>query len=226
MVRMRSRTARVSLAGSLLIAVACAARASTPATATPLAEAPPEPVPAPSPEPVPLVEISATAMEPVAPPAEPPPFDDDMLKSIVAVQDIVTAAAVAHGVEPALVNGVIWVESKFDPRAKGPGGSAGLMQLMPNTAKAMAERLGRKRAPYDPDFNIHAGTLLLSRLLERFDGDVSLALAAYNRGSGIVAGWVASGEPMPERTQAYVDRVLEARGWFEQPLPAPTLTPD
>lgn len=175
--------------------------------------------PAASPEPVPLVEISAAAMEPMPPPIEPPPFNDEMLAAIDAVQGIVAEAASAHGVEPALVNGVIWVESKFNPRAKGRGGSAGLMQLMPNTAKAMAERLGRKRAPYDPDFNIHAGTLLLSRLLARFDGDVSLALAAYNRGSGVVAGWVASGEPMPERTQAYVDRVLEARSWFTRPLP-------
>lgn len=223
---MRSRAAGVSLAGLLLIVIACATQTRASSTTTPVSE--PEPVAtastteqAPAPEPAPMVEISEAAMEPVvAPPVEPPPFDEEMLAAIIAVQDIVTAASSQHGVEPALINGVIWVESKFDPRAKGPGGSAGLMQLMPNTAKAMAERLGRKRASYDPDFNIHAGTLLLSRLLERFDGDVSLALAAYNRGSGVVAGWVASGEPMPERTQAYVDRVLEARGWFEQPLPA------
>ncbi|MFO7564203.1 MAG: transglycosylase SLT domain-containing protein [Enhygromyxa sp.] len=171
-----------------------------------------------------MVEISAAAMEPppepAPPPAEPPPFNAAQLERILAVQDIVHAAATEHGVEPALVNGVIWVESKFEARARGPGGSQGLMQLMPKTAAAMAKRLGRKRASYDPDFNIHAGTLLLARLLTRFEGDVSLALAAYNRGTGIVAGWVASGEPLPQRTQAYVDRVLSARVWFEQPLPA------
>lgn len=219
-VRIRSRTAGVSLAGLLLIVIACATQTGASSTATPASEPVAKaPEQAPTPEPAPMVEISPAAMEPVAPPVEPPPFDEKMLAAIVAVQDIVAAASSQHGVEPALINGVIWVESKFDPRAKGPGGSAGLMQLMPNTAKAMAERLGRKRASYDPDFNIHAGTLLLSRLLDRFDGDVNLALAAYNRGSGVVAGWVASGEPMPERTQAYVDRVLQARGWFEQPLP-------
>ena len=159
---------------------------------------------------------------PVAPPAEPSPapFDDEQLERILAVQEIVAAAATEHDVEPALINGLIWVESKFDPRARGPGGSQGLMQLMPKTASAMAKLLGRKRASYDPDFNIHAGTLLLSRLLDRFDGDVSLALAAYNRGTGIVAEWVASGEPLPERTQGFVDRVLTARQWFDQPLPA------
>jgi hypothetical protein len=216
----RMRIARATLA-SLLIA--CAAQAEVPGViaATPLEVAQPEP-PA-SPEPVPLVEISAAAMEPVpvAPPPEPPPFDADQLERILAVQEIVAAAASQHGVEPALVNGLIWVESKFDARAKGPGGSLGLMQLMPKTATAMAKQLGRKRASYDPDFNIHAGTLLLSRLLDRFDGDVNLALAAYNRGAGTVAGWVEAGEPLPERTQAFVDRVLRARAWFEQPLPIP-----
>lgn len=205
----------------LLIVIACATQTRGPvALATePLPASSETPEPEPSPEPVPLVEISAAAMEPLAipvPPAKPPPFDDESLAAILAVQDLVTAAATEHGVDPALINGVIWVESKFNRRAKGPGGSAGLMQLMPNTAKAMAKLLGRKRASYDADFNIHAGTLLLSRLLDRFDGDVSLAVAAYNRGSGTVAGWVASGEPLPERTQAYVNRVLEARSWFEQ----------
>jgi soluble lytic murein transglycosylase-like protein len=171
-------------------------------------------------EPAPLVEISPEAM--VVPPPEPrapAPFDAKQLARIVAVQDIVAAAAAAHEVDPALINGLIWVESKFEPRARGPAGAQGLMQLMPNTAGAMAKQLGRKRASYDPDFNIHAGTLLLARLLRRFDGDVALALAAYNRGSGIVAGWVAAGEPLPERTQAFVDRVLTAREWFVEPLP-------
>jgi soluble lytic murein transglycosylase-like protein len=203
----------------LALALACAAGSK----ATPR---PPEPEPvveAPAaelPEPTPMVEISAAAMEPL-PPAEPPPFDAAQLQRIVAVQKIVAAAAAERGVDPALINALIWVESKFDPRARGPGGSQGLMQLMPKTADAMAKQLGRKRASYDPDFNIHAGTLLLSRLLTRFEGDVSLALAAYNRGTGIVAGWVASGEPLPERTQSYVDRVLRARVWFEQPLSVP-----
>src|SRR5690606_35265224 len=217
----------VSVAG-LAVAWACVAgtqaRERTVAIADPPAvELTPEPAPSAEPEPVPMIEISAAAMEPLPPappPAKPAPFDDEQLRRILAVEDIVAAAATEHGVEPALVNGGIWVESKFEPRARGPGGSQGLMQLMPKTAAAMAKQLGRKRASYDPDFNIHAGTLLLSRLLARFDGDVSLSLAAYNRGSGIVAGWVASGEPLPERTQAYVDRVLEARDWFDQPLPA------
>lgn len=216
------RRSIVGVSLGFAVALACVAGTQQQPPPEPVLESTPEPIA--SPEPVPLVEIAAAAMEPVAvappPPAEPPPFDDEQLERIYAVQEIVAAAATEHGVEPALINGVIWVESKFDARARGPGGSQGLMQLMPKTAAGMAKLLGRKRASYDPDFNIHAGTLLLSRLLDRFDGDVSLALAAYNRGSGIVAGWVASGEPLPERTQGYVDRVLEARAWFDQPLPA------
>jgi soluble lytic murein transglycosylase-like protein len=182
---------------------------ATPSTAAPAGVDEPE-----APEPTALVELAPVEPEPEPEPLEPLPFSDAQLERILAVQPIVAAAAAEHGVEPALINGVIWVESKFDPRARGPAGAQGLMQLMPKTAGAMAAKLGRKRNSYDPDFNIHAGTLLLARLLARFDGDPSLALAAYNRGTGVVAGWVAAGEPLPERTQGFVDRVLTARGWF------------
>lgn len=174
-------------------------------------------------EPAPLQELDPAAMpEPEPEPeSEPLPFDAEQLERIYAVQDIVDAAASAHGVEPALINGLIWVESKFERKARGPAGAQGLMQLMPKTAGAMAKRLGRKRNSWDPDFNIHAGTLLLSRLLDRFDGDERLALAGYNRGGGTVSKWVAAGEPFPEGLEKFVERVLRAKGWFERLPPAP-----
>lgn len=170
----------------------------------------------------PLTEIDADmiAAAPAVKRGEPLPFDDEQLERIYAVQDIVAAASAAHGVEPALINALIWVESKFDRRARGPAGAQGLMQLMPKTAGAMAKRLGRKRNSYDPDFNIHAGTLLLSRLLDRFEGDVTLALAGYNRGGGTVSKWVAAGEGLPAGAQGFADRVLKAQAWFER-LPSP-----
>jgi soluble lytic murein transglycosylase-like protein len=172
-----------------------------------------------SPSVTPLTEIDADVLAAATAKAKSKqaalPFSEEQLEHIYAVQDIVAAASAAHGVDPALINALIWVESKFDRRARGPAGAQGLMQLMPKTAGAMAKRLGRKRDAYNPDFNIHAGTLLLSRLLDRFEGDVTLALAGYNRGGGTVSKWVAAGEPMPAGVEGFVDRVVEARGWFE-----------
>ncbi|WP_219907927.1 lytic transglycosylase domain-containing protein [Enhygromyxa salina] len=179
----------------------------------------------------PLIELDADTLAAASKPKPKValPFDAEQLERIYAVQDIVAAASAAHGVDPALINALIWVESKFDRRARGPAGAQGLMQLMPKTAGAMAERLGRRRDSYNPDFNIHAGTLLLSRLLDRFEGDVTLALAGYNRGGGTVSKWVAAGEPLPAGAQGFADRVLEARGWFERlpssPKRRPAATP-
>ena len=183
---------------------------------TPAAALEPAPVEV---QPTPLTELDADAIAALPEPAkpEPAPFDEAMRARIAAVQPIVAAAAAAYGVEPALINAVIYVESKFDRKARGPAGAQGLMQLMPKTASALAKQMGRSRNSYDPDFNIHAGTLLLSQLLKRFDGDLTLALAGYNRGSGTVAKWVAAGEPLPEGTQGFVNRVLKAKAWFEQP---------
>jgi soluble lytic murein transglycosylase-like protein len=207
--------------GTLGLLAACISTSPTPPEPSPSlttseVAAPKAPV---APTPTPLTEIDAEAVAalpaPAPPEPAPPPFDDEQRQRIDAVQDIVQAAAKAHGVDPTLINAVIWVESKFDRRARGPGGSLGLMQLMPKTAAGLAKQLGRKRDSYDPDFNIHAGTLLLAQLLRRFDGDLTLALAGYNRGAGTVAKWVAAGEPLPEGTQGFVDRVLAAKLRFE-----------
>ena len=66
---------------------------------------------------------------------------------------------------------------------------------------------------------MHAGTYYLSRMLARF-GDETLALAAYNRGPGTVATWVEQGQPLPERTRGFVDRVLQARECFRNLPPS------
>ena len=131
---------------------------------------------------------------------------------VAAVTPIVRAAASRHGVDAALIMAVIKVESSFRPRAGSRVGARGLMQLMPRTAAGLARRLGYEQHDiYDPAFNVDAGTAYLKLMLERFDGKVDLALAAYNSGPGRVSGWQKRGEPLPGYSRRYVADVLAAR---------------
>jgi hypothetical protein len=107
--------------------------------------------------------------------------------------------------------------AKFNARARNPSGARGLMQLMPVTSKAMAKRLGRKHAPMDPDFSIHAGTKLLAQLTEKYEGDEELALFGYARGIGSVANWRETpGQPMPEGVQSFIRKVRRAQAKFSE----------
>lgn len=116
--------------------------------------------------------------------------------------DIIDRAAQRFRVPAALVRAVIHVESAFNPRAVSPKGAMGLMQLMPEVAKMR----GVKR-PFDPGENIQGGTRHLAYLLERFQGNRKLALAAYNAGEGAVQKY--GGVPPYRETQNYVRMVLE-----------------
>lgn len=145
---------------------------------------------------------------------EPLALRDEDVARIRRVQPIVRRAAAEHGVDPHLVNAVIWVESKFYARARGPAGARGMMQLMPRTSQSLAKKLGRRHQPYDPEFNIFAGTYYLARLVEQFDGDEQLALAGYSRGAGRVKAMIANGDPLPEGTQRFIHKIMRAKVTF------------
>lgn len=139
-----------------------------------------------------------------------PELSDEERQRIEATQRFVAKAAKKHGVDRQLINGVIWVESRFQARARGKHGPRGLMQIMPRTARSLARELGRKYEPYSADFNVDAGTLYIARMLALWDGDVSLALASYAAGPATVKRSLDTGEPLSPRIQTYVRRVLTA----------------
>jgi soluble lytic murein transglycosylase-like protein len=112
----------------------------------------------------------------------------------------IESAAAKHGISAALIEAVIRVESGFQPRAVSRKGAQGLMQLMPGTAA----QLGVKDV-FDPEQNIHAGTRYLALLLRLFEGDVSLACAAYNAGVKTVRRY--GGIPPYPETQQYVKKI-------------------
>lgn len=119
--------------------------------------------------------------------------------------EIISAMSEAHGVDPMLVRALIQVESNYRPRAKSHKGAMGLMQLMPATA-----REHKVRNPYDPKANIAAGVKHLKGLIDRFDGALDMALAAYNAGEGAVKRF--GGIPPYRETRNYVSRILSLAG--------------
>ena len=122
-----------------------------------------------------------------------------------AYAGLITAAAEAHGVDPLLVQALIQVESNYQPRARSAKGAMGLMQLMPSVAKEY-----KLRNAYDPASNIDAGVRKLKSLIESMEGNLSMALAAYNAGEGAVARF--KGVPPYRETQTYVSRILSLIG--------------
>ena len=116
------------------------------------------------------------------------------------INAFIQTAATEHGVDPLLIKAIIKAESNFDPTAVSPKGAQGLMQLMPATARDL-----QVADPLDPLENILGGTRYLRYLLDSYNWDVALSLAAYNAGPGNVKNAI----PNIHQTQIYVAKVLD-----------------
>ncbi|WP_342243854.1 lytic transglycosylase domain-containing protein [Pseudomonas sp. OTU5201] len=115
---------------------------------------------------------------------------------------IVAQAAFEYDLPAELLHAVITTESNYDPTAVSPKGAAGLMQLMPGTARDLGVH-----DVFDPTANVRGGARYLKRMMKLFGNDLSLALAAYNAGPGAVLAYNRAIPPYPE-TQRYVPSVL------------------
>jgi soluble lytic murein transglycosylase-like protein len=124
--------------------------------------------------------------------------------------------AASQGISADLVRAVIQVESAYDARAVSTKGAMGLMQLMPATARELGVE-----DPFHPEDNIRGGVAYLRQLLDRYDSNVELALAAYNAGPGSVAKYGGTVPPYRE-TQAYVKKITGADAAPPTP-PPPTI---
>ena len=116
------------------------------------------------------------------------------------VESLIAKYAAQNGVQPELVRAVIRQESDGNPRDVSHAGARGLMQLMPEEIQELGVT-----DPFDPEQNIAAGTRLLSGLLKQYKGDLPLALAAYNAGSGAVKKY--NGIPPYAETRQYVKKI-------------------
>ena len=129
-----------------------------------------------------------------------PPFHRSILR-----------AAQTYKVDAALIRAIIFAESNYNPQAVSRAGARGLMQLMPTTARWLGVE-----DPFDPELNIDGGVRYFKRLLDRFDGDVELALAAYNAGSRHVKNY--GGVPPFKATRLYIKKVLKYHQKYRQEM--------
>jgi soluble lytic murein transglycosylase-like protein len=138
-------------------------------------------------------------------PQENDPIDDKR-KILASIKH----AATQFGLPAALIKAVVKAESNYQVQALSPAGAQGLMQLMPATAKELGVT-----DPFDIDQNIRGGAQYLRNMLDQFDGDLHLALTAYNAGPGTVARY-AGNVPYAE-TRTYVQRVMRYAEQYSSP---------
>ncbi|MFH0786966.1 MAG: lytic transglycosylase domain-containing protein [Pseudomonadota bacterium] len=122
---------------------------------------------------------------------------------------IIKAAALQYAIDPLLIKAIIHVESRFDHRAVSPRGAVGLMQIRPGIASSQGDR-----DPFNPKENIYAGVGHFRSLLDYFEGDRHLALAAYNAGVSRVL--IYEGVPPFPETRDYIQKVLFGFQFYSQ----------
>ncbi|MBI5896926.1 MAG: lytic transglycosylase domain-containing protein [Desulfobacterales bacterium] len=132
-------------------------------------------------------------------------------KPALPFHDPIMQAAEAYSVDPALIRAIILAESSYNPQAVSKRGAQGLMQIMPTTARS----LGLSDS-FDPARNIDAGVRYFRSLMDRFNGDVHLALAAYNAGSRHVRQY--GGVPPFSATRSYIQKVLHYQKKFQNDM--------
>lgn len=126
---------------------------------------------------------------------------------------IIVRVANEHEIDPALIKAIIMAESGYNPKAISKRGAAGLMQLMPGTAEALGVE-----DIFNPEHNINGGVLYFKGLVDLFEGDVKLALAAYN--AGIRKVRMYQGIPPFKATRYYIKKVFKYYEYYRQQMTA------
>lgn len=155
---------------------------------------------------MPALELSSETLASAA--IQPDKYHATVLDRRIPFYGIIVQVADRYEVDPHLIRAIILAESGYNPKAKSKKGARGLMQLMPSTAKALGVQ-----DIYDPEENIDGGVRYFRSLLDRFDGDVQLALAAYNAGSRHVRNY--EGIPPFKATRHYIKKVLKFHEKFK-----------
>jgi transglycosylase-like protein with SLT domain len=148
---------------------------------------------------------------------------DPIVKPVVALTspyaELIRVAAAKYALDPLLLANVMAAESNFNPHVVSRKNAQGLMQLMPQTSSRLLVK-----NPFDPAQNIDGGAAYLKQMLNRFDGNVELALAAYNAGPDRVVQY--GGIPPFRETQDYVRRITTRVSQGTSPSVVPTGTPN
>lgn len=134
---------------------------------------------------------------------------EDLSQKHTKYDSIIKAAALKYAIDPLLIKAIIQVESRFDHLAVSPRGAVGLMQIRPGLASAQGYL-----DPFNPKENIYAGVGHLRSLLDFFEGDQGLALAAYNAGVSRVL--IYEGVPPFQETRNYIQKVLLGFQYYSQ----------